>query len=182
MVVSQQQPVFDPPKPFAWLGGPQAWWVPVVIACVLGAFFVLMLAYTQFGRNLYAVGGNAEGARLSGIAVGRVRIKAFALSGTMAGFAGIILAMRTGVSSPNAAELFELDVIAACVIGGASLAGGVGGALAVLAGALVVSVLCSICGIKGVSSDGQKLMLGALLVSLVCYDSWRRRSAGILKD
>lgn len=182
MVIPQQPPMSDPPKLFAWLGGPQAWWVPVAIACQLGGVFAVMLAYTQFGRNLYAVGGNAEGSRLSGIPVGRTRLKAFVLSGTVAGLAGMVLASGTGAASPDAAGLFELDAIAACVIGGASLAGGVGGAITVLVGALVLAMLYNFCSIKGLSPDWQKVLLGALLVSLVCYDNWRQRRAGIVKE
>ncbi len=182
MVISEQKPVFGLPKVFSWLGGTQAWWIPVLITCVLGVVFALMLIYTQFGRGLYAVGGNTEAARLSGIPVDRVRTAAFALSGTMAGLAGMILASRASVASPNGAEMYELDAIAACVIGGASLSGGVGGAVAALAGALIMSVLYNFCNIKNVSPDWQKVLVGALLIILVYYDNWRRRRAGILKD
>ncbi len=182
MVVSGQMPVYGLPKFFAWLGGTRAWWVPVALMCVFAAVFALLLVYTRFGRGLYAVGGNTEAARLSGIPVDRVRTAAFAISGTMAGFAGMMLASRASVASPNAAEMYELDAIAACVIGGASLAGGVGGAVAAVAGALIMSVLYNFCTLQNVSPDWQKVLVGALLITLVFYDNWRRRSAGVLKD
>jgi len=189
MVISGQKSVFGMPKLFTWLGGAgemanggRAWFVPVVITAVFGVFFALMLIYTQFGRALYAVGGNAEAARLSGIPVDAVRGAAFAVSGTMAGLAGMVLASRASVASPTGAEMAELDAIAACVIGGASLSGGVGGAVAALAGALIMSVLYNFCNIQNVSPDWQKVLVGALLVTLVYYDNWRRRRAGILKD
>lgn len=189
MVISGQKSVFGMPKLFTWLGGAgemadggRAWFVPVLITAVLGLVFALMLLYTQFGRGLYAVGGNTEAARLSGIPVDAVRGAAFAIAGAMAGFAGMILASRASVASPTGGEMAELDAIAACVIGGASLSGGVGGAVAALAGALIMSVLYNFCNIQNVSPDWQKVLVGALLVSLVYYDNWRRRRAGILKD
>lgn len=184
LVISGAKPVFGLPKEFLVIGGTvQAWWwMPVAIMLALAALFSLMLRYTQFGRALYAVGGNAEAARLSGIPVDRVRIIAFSVSGAMAGLAGMMLASRSSIASPTAAEMHELYAIAACVIGGASLTGGEGGAFAAIAGALIMMVLYNFCNINNISVDWQQVLVGALLVVLVFYDTWRKRRAGLLRD
>ncbi len=167
---------------FAIIGGMRGWWIPVVITAVIAGAFAIVLTFTRFGRALYAVGGNLTAARLSGIATDRVRIGAFMLCGMLAGFAGVMLASRTGVASPNAADGGELDAIAACVIGGASLMGGEGGCIGTLAGALIMNVLVNFCNLQNINSSWQKVLVGALIVVLVYYDNMRKRKAGLLKD
>lgn len=167
---------------FAIIGGMRGWWIPVTITAAIAAAFSVVLTFTRFGRSLYAVGGNLTAARLSGIPVDRVRIGAFALCGVLAGFAGVMLASRTGVGSPNAADGGELDAIAACVIGGASLMGGEGGCVGALAGALIMNVLVNFCNLKNINSSWQKVLVGALIVILVYYDNLRKRKAGLLKE
>jgi ribose/xylose/arabinose/galactoside ABC-type transport system permease subunit len=167
---------------FAIIGGMRGWWVPVAITAAIAAAFSIVLTFSRFGRSLYAVGGNFTAARLSGIPVDRVRIGAFALCGLLAGFAGVMLASRTGVGSPNAADGGELDAIAACVIGGASLMGGEGGCIGTVAGALIMNVLVNFCNLKNINSSWQKVLVGALIVILVYYDNMRKRKAGLLKE
>ncbi len=167
---------------FAIIGGMRGWWIPVVITVVTAAAFSIVLTFTRFGRSLYAIGGNLTAARLSGIPVDRVRIGAFVLCGILAGFAGVMLASRTGVASPNAADGGELDAIAACVIGGGSLMGGEGGCVGTLAGALIMNVLVNFCNLKNINPAWQKVLVGALIVILVYYDNLRKRKAGLLKD
>ncbi len=167
---------------FAIIGGMRGWWIPVAITAAIAAAFSVVLTFSRFGRSLYAVGGNLTAARLSGIPVDRVRIGAFALCGLLAGFAGVMLASRTGVGSPNAADGGELDAIAACVIGGASLMGGEGGCIGTVAGALIMNVLVNFCNLKNINSSWQKVLVGALIVILVYYDNMRKRKAGLLKE
>lgn len=182
LILSGGKPVFGLPASFGWLGGSVVWWMPVVITLAVVFLFVVILNMTRFGRALYATGGSLQAARLSGIHVDRVRLGAFALCGLLAGTAGMILASRTSVAAPNAAEMYELDAIAACVIGGASLMGGEGGALAALAGALIMMVLRNYCTLEDINVYWQQVLVGSLVIALVFYDNRRKRKAGLLRD
>lgn len=182
LILSGAKPVFGLPPAFAWLGGTRAWWVPVAVTLALSILFAMMLSMTRFGRALYAIGGNLNAARLSGLRVDAIRIAAFSLCGAMAGFAGVMLASRTSVATPNAAEMYELDAIAGCVIGGASLMGGEGGAIASLAGALIMMVLRNFCNLENINVYWQQVFVGGLVVILVFYDNYRKRKAGLLQD
>ncbi|NLN94349.1 MAG: ABC transporter permease [Candidatus Hydrogenedens sp.] len=182
LILSGATPVFGLPENFAWLGGTRGWWLPVGLMFGIAGFFVFVLNYTRFGRALYAIGGNQEAARLSGVPVDWIRVAAFAICGTAAGFAGMMLASRTSVASPTAAETYELQAIAACVIGGASLMGGEGGAFAAIAGALIMTVLYNFCNLQNINVHWQQILVGLLLVVLVFYDNRRKRKAGLLKD
>lgn len=170
------------PQGFRFLGGTEAWYVPFIVTLLIVAVFAVFLQYTRFGREIYASGGNLTGARLSGINVDSVRIGAFALCGLLAGFGGVLLASRTGVSDPTMAEGMELDAIAACVVGGASLMGGEGGAVGALIGALLIGILINICQLNGMSDEWQRIVVGVLIVVLVYIDNMRKRRAGKLKD
>jgi ribose transport system permease protein len=181
LLVSKAVPIYGLPTSFAWLGGTKVWWLPVALMFGLTAVFTLVLTYTPFGRSLYAVGGNHEAARLSGLPVDRIRIAAFVISGSAAGFAGMMLASRISVASPTEATMYELYAIAACVIGGASLMGGEGGAFAAIAGALIMSVLYNFCNLQNINVHWQQILVGALLIVLVFYDNYRKRKAGLLK-
>lgn len=170
------------PAGFAWLGGARGWWLPTGLMFGFAAVFAVALNFTRFGRSLYALGGNSEAARLSGIPVDRVRIAAFAISGACAGFAGMMLASRTSIASPTGGEMYELYAIAACVIGGASLMGGEGGAFAAIAGALIMTVLRNFCNLQNINVHWQQILVGALLIALVYYDNRRKRKAGLLRN
>jgi ribose/xylose/arabinose/galactoside ABC-type transport system permease subunit len=154
----------------------------VVVTAICAIIFAVGLGFSRFGRALYAVGGNLTASRLSGIPVDAVRTAAFALSGLMAGFGGVMLASRTAGGDPNAAQGYELDVIAACVIGGASLMGGEGGAIRAVAGALIMSVLVNFCNLNDISVYWQQVLIGALIIVLVFYDQLRKRRAGLLTE
>lgn len=182
LLLLQGQPLYDPPKAFRYLGGTQGWWIPVLIAAGITAATSIMLSMTRLGREVYASGGNLTGARLSGILVDRVRTAAFSLCGLCAGFAGCMLASRTNVAEPMAAQGMELDAIAACVIGGASLMGGEGGALGSVAGALIMNVLVNICNLTDFDVYWQYVLVGGLIIALVWYDALRKRRAGLLRD
>lgn len=189
LLISGSRPVSGMPASFQWLGGTRllegggaAWWVPASFALSLTLLFALLLTFTRFGRSIYAIGGNLQAARLSGIAVDRVRTGAFALCGLMAGFGGVMLASRTSIGNPTGAEMYELDAIAGCVIGGASLMGGEGGAVAALAGALIIMVLRNFCNLMNIDAHWQPVFVGTLVVILVFYDTYRKRKAGLLRD
>ncbi len=182
LILSGGVPVFGLPDSFAWLGGGKGWWVPVLTTLSIAILFAVLLSMTRFGRALFAIGGNLQAARLSGIKVDRMRIAAYAICGMLAGFAGVMLASRTSVASPNAGEMYELDAIAGCVIGGASLMGGEGGAIAALAGALIMMVLRNFCTLEDIAVYWQQVFVGVLVVALVFYDNFRKRRAGLLND
>jgi ribose transport system permease protein len=182
LVISGGAPIFGMPASFAWLGGAKAWWTPVLIMLVFTAIAVIMLNYSRFGRALYAIGGNKNAARLSGLPVDRDMTLAYMVCGTLAGFAGMMLASQTSIAAPTAAEMYELDAIAACVIGGASLMGGEGGAVGALAGALIMQVLKNYCTLENVQVYWQQILVGCLVVALVFYDNYRKRRAGLLSE
>lgn len=179
LMVSGSLPVSGLPETFHTLGDGMA---PVIVLLGVVAIVSIVLAWTRFGRALYATGGNTSGARLSGIPVDRVRIAAFSLSGLCAGLGGMLLAARTTQAMPTAAEMYELDAIAACVIGGTSLMGGEGTGPGVLAGALIMNVLVNFCNLMGINVHWQRILVGSLLVGLVYYDNFRKRRAGLMKE
>lgn len=135
-----------------------------VIVCIV---FQLILSRTSFGRHIYAVGGNVTAARLSGINVVLVQIAVFTLSGMLAGFAGPIDAAYSASADPLAGQSFELDAIAAAVIGGASLAGGKGTIIGTLVGALILTLLDNVLGLNAVSDNLQLVIKGLIVVIAV---------------
>ena len=181
LLISGGKPIFGLPPSFLWLGDAKDWRIPVVIVSVLCLGYTFMLLFTRFGRSLYAIGGNKQASRLSGVPVDKVLILAYTLSGLMAGLGGMMLAAKTSIGSPTAAEMYELDTIAACVIGGASLMGGEGNAVASVAGALIMFVLRNFCNLENLDPYWQQVLIGVLIVVLVFYDTMRKRKAGLLK-
>jgi ribose transport system permease protein len=135
-----------------------------VLVCVV---FQLVLSKTRFGRHIYAVGGNETAARLSGINVTRVRIAVFALAGMLAGFAGPIDAAYAAAADPLAGTTWELDAIAAAVIGGASLNGGKGKITGTFVGALILTLLDNVLGLNGVSANLQLIIKGLIVMVAV---------------
>jgi ribose/xylose/arabinose/galactoside ABC-type transport system permease subunit len=182
LLISKGVTVAGFPASFELLGGGKGWWIPVGITVGITGGFSVALAFTRFGRTLYAIGGNLVSARLSGINVDKMRTLAYALCSLLAGFGGVVLASRTTVASPTAGEGLELDAIAACVIGGASLMGGEGGMVGTLAGALIMNVLVNFCNLKKLDVYWQMVLVGGLIIVLVFYDNYRKRKAGLLKD
>jgi len=166
------------PKSFGTLGGGMVGPIPIPVI-IFGAFMILgyfVLTRTPYGRAVYAIGGNKEAARLSGIKVDRYRIMNFILCSTLAGFAGIILASRTRSAWPAAATGWELDVISAVVIGGTSFFGGRGGMVGTLIGALFLGVLRNGANLLGISPFYQQIIIGALVVTAVVIDRLRQRN------
>jgi ribose/xylose/arabinose/galactoside ABC-type transport system permease subunit len=137
-----------------------------------GAF---VLTRTRFGRYIYAIGGNEEAARLSGVPVQAVKLGAYAISGGCAGLAAILLVGQLKSGGPDAGLLYELNAIAAAVIGGASLLGGVGTAWGALVGALLIGVLNNGLDLLGVQSFWQEIAKGAIILFAVTFDVWTKR-------
>ncbi|MFM9107845.1 MAG: ABC transporter permease [Chloroflexota bacterium] len=137
----------------------------VFIALLLIAFVVLR--FTPFGRAVYAIGSNEEAARLSGIAVNRVKALVYVISGATAGLAAILYGAQFASAAPIAGEGYELDAIAAVVVGGTSLFGGQGGVIGTFVGALIIGVLSNILNLTGVSPFAQPLAKGALIIVAV---------------
>lgn len=137
----------------------------VFLLLVLGGWF--LLRYTSFGRYIYAVGGSAEAARLSAVPIRWTLLGAYVLSGALAGIGGFMTAARLSVGDPSGGSLLELDAIAAVVIGGTSLAGGVGGMGGTLIGTLLLALVSNVMNLMGVSPFDQYIAKGALIVAAV---------------
>ncbi|MBD7945897.1 MULTISPECIES: ribose ABC transporter permease [Psychrobacillus] len=144
--------------------------VPVVTMVVAFAVLYFILKKTTFGRRVYAVGGNEEASRLSGIKVGRIKIYVYALTGALAALASLILTSRLNSAQPTAGNMFELDAIAAVVLGGTSLTGGRGWIVGTLIGALIIGVLNNGLNLIGVSSFFQQVVKGAVILLAVLID------------
>jgi ribose/xylose/arabinose/galactoside ABC-type transport system permease subunit len=133
------------------------------------------LANTRLGRYVYAVGGNENASRAAGISVHRVKLFAYTLCGALAGLAGVVQAARITTGQPNAGLAFELDAIAAVVIGGTSLSGGVGGIAGTLLGVLLMGVINNGLELRGVSSYYQQIVKGVIIVAAVWLDRRQKR-------
>ncbi|MER6380928.1 substrate-binding domain-containing protein [Streptomyces sp. NPDC001250] len=178
LVISQGSPIAFPGS-VSHLGDTLGGWlpVPVLVMVVMGLVAALVLGRTYIGRSMYAIGGNEEAARLSGLRVPRQKLAIYALSGVFAAVAGVVLASRLSSAQPQAADGYELDAIAAVVIGGASLAGGTGKASGTLIGALILAVLRNGLNLLSVSAFWQQVVIGVVIALAVLLDTVRR-SAG----
>ncbi|WKE71584.1 substrate-binding domain-containing protein [Streptomyces sp. WP-1] len=150
--------------------------VPVLVMIVMGLLAAFVLGRTYIGRSMYAIGGNEEAARLSGLRVKKQKLAIYALSGVFAAVAGIVLASRLSSAQPQAADGYELDAIAAVVIGGASLAGGTGKASGTLVGALILAVLRNGLNLLNVSAFWQQVVIGVVIALAVLLDTVRRKA------
>ncbi|WP_033755509.1 xylose ABC transporter permease XylH [Pantoea sp. NGS-ED-1003] len=148
---------------------------PVLLLALLLLGGMFMATRTAFGRRIYAIGGNLDAARLSGINVARTRLAVFAINGVMVAIAGLILSSRLGAGSPSAGNIAELDAIAACVIGGTSLAGGVGSVAGAVMGAFIMASLDNGMSMMDVPTFWQYIVKGAILLLAVWMDTATRR-------
>ncbi|MDY0972196.1 xylose ABC transporter permease XylH [Siccibacter turicensis] len=150
---------------------------PVLILALLMLAGMFMASRTAFGRRIYATGGNIEAARLSGINVERIKLAVFAINGLLVAVAGLILSSRLGAGSPSAGNIAELDAIAACVIGGTSLAGGIGSVAGAVMGAFIMASLDNGMSMMDVPTFWQYIVKGAILLLAVWMDSATKRRA-----
>ncbi|MEV4315225.1 ABC transporter permease [Actinocrispum sp. NPDC049592] len=138
--------------------------IPALIFIVVAALAILFLRGSAFSRHVYAIGGNEQAARLSGVPVTRVKVIVFGISGFLAALAGIIHAGQLNQGSPNDGSTYELDAIAAVVVGGTSLSGGRGSVVGTVAGALLLGVLNNILALNSVDTNVQLLIKGLVIV------------------
>jgi ribose transport system permease protein len=169
--------VFNPSLPFAWIGNARLFGVPwlVIIALAVIAISWFILRRTVLGVRIYAVGGNPDAARLSGISLRRHILTAFCVMSALAGLASLLQTSRVGAASPDAGQYIELDAIAACVIGGTSLMGGRGTVFGAMLGALIMASLDNGMSLLNVQSYVQYIVKGAVLVAAVGFDMAGRR-------
>ena len=171
------RPVWELPAGFAFLGTGRLLAVPVPTIIMVLTFIAshIILTRTRFGRYVYAVGGNIEAARLAGIRTWRVLLNVYVLSGTLAALSGILLASRMNSGQPNAGVSYELDVIAAVVVGGTSLSGGAGSIAGTFIGAMLIAVLRNGLNLLNVNSYIQQVIVGVVILLAVMLDQVRRR-------
>jgi ribose/xylose/arabinose/galactoside ABC-type transport system permease subunit len=156
---------------------PWQWWSPGVwIFLVLTVMVAGLLRYTQFGRHVYAIGSNEHTARLCGIHVERTKIKIYTLALLLAGVAGVLQFSFNTMGDPTTAPGYELKVIAAVVIGGASLTGGVGSVAGTVAGALMMTIIDNGCTKEGRENWEQEILTGAIIIVAVTLDQLRHRT------
>lgn len=157
-----------------WLGLPSGVWLTLLLAAVLAA----VLRWTVFSRYVFALGSNEATARLCGINVRWNKIAVYTLSGLFVGIAGVYQFSRLTVGNPTSGTGLELRVIAAVVIGGASLSGGRGSVLGTLLGALIMSVIANGCTMLGLQNPVQDMILGVIIVAAVTLDQFRQKAVG----
>ncbi|TNC72178.1 ABC transporter permease [Rubellimicrobium roseum] len=177
LLYAEGRPVPALTEGFRAMGTGSVLGVPMPVVIFAGVFLVAwwVLNQSRFGRQVYAVGGNPHAATVSGISVPFVRLSVFVISGALAGLAGMMLAARTGSALTQAGIAYELDAIAAVVIGGTSLAGGVGRVTGTLIGALLIGVMNNGLDLMGVESYYQQVIKGVLIVAAVMLDQSRSR-------
>lgn len=172
-LISGGKPVFGVSRAYERIAGTNIFGqVPLLVVyyLIIVGIFAFVLQKRVYGRHIYIVGGNAEAARVSGINVKGVKLSVYVLAGLLSGVAGMLLTSRTISGSPLTGAGYELDAIAAVVIGGFSLSGGVGKWYGMLIGALVLSVLSNGLDILGVASYYQYLIKGIIMVAAVYID------------
>lgn len=172
LVVSKGRPVTNLSPEFNFIGGGDLLFIPVPILLFVLVIVVsgILLKYTRIGRYVYAVGGNENAASASGIRVNRVKLFAYIMCSGLAGLAGIVLASRITTGQPNAGIAYELDAIAAVVIGGTSLLGGRGSVAGTVIGVLIIGVINNGLDLLNVSSYYQQIIKGVIIVGAVLLD------------
>jgi ribose transport system permease protein len=174
-------PVRGLPKAFNLIGQHDvpigSWGVPLpfIVMAVLAVLVSLFLSRTVRGRHIYAVGGNEEASRLSGIDPNWIKMLVYTSCGLLAAVGGILMTARLGVAAPTAATGYELDIIAACVIGGVSLFGGEGTILGVLIGAALMQTIRTGLNLLGFPTYWQPAAIGAVIIIAIMFDQWRKR-------
>ena len=143
---------------------------PVIFMVIIAVVTWYLLNNTRFGRHLYAIGGNEDAARASGIKVNQTKMTAYVISGAFVGLAGVLFMSRVNAGLPNAGIGFEFDAMTASIIGGTSFSGGVGTAMGTLVGAFIMGFLNNIMNLLGIQSYLQQIIKGGIIVAAVAYD------------
>lgn len=178
LILTGAAPIVGFPFVIQYLGNEDLFSVPVsfILVVVMYVLFHFLLTRTSTGRYIYAIGGSKEAARLSGIDVNRVLILVYTVSGFMSGLAGLVLVGRVNSAFPLAGLGYELDAIAACIIGGASFFGGIGNVWGTLIGSLIIAILRNGLNLLNVSADLQMAVIGVVIIVAVYIDVLRQRS------
>ncbi|WP_230130117.1 ABC transporter permease [Bacillus sp. CECT 9360] len=179
LLYSDGRPIPDLSESFMFLGkGVVAGIpVPIIIFILIGIISHILLSKTKFGKYTYAIGGNEHAAKIAGINVDRYLILIYMYAGLLSAIAGMMLTARISVGQPSMGVSFELDAIAAAVIGGTSLTGGVGTIPGTIIGALIIGVLNNSLDLLGVSSYWQQILKGAIIVTAVLIDSRKNKKS-----
>jgi inositol transport system permease protein len=180
LILSKGRPVSNLSDSFNFIGGGDVFGIPfpIIVLILIFAICLITLKKTLLGRYIYAVGGNEQAARASGINVNQVKMAVYSISGLLAGLAGILLTSRITTGQPNAGTGFELDAIAAAVIGGTSTSGGTGTMTGTLVGVLLIGVINNGLDLLNVTSYYQQVVMGIIIIGAVVLDSWNQKSNG----
>ena len=173
-ILTKGSPISCNNEQFTWFGNgyiAEIIPVPVIIMLIIFAITLFLLVRTSFGKHLYAIGGNRDCARYAGINIERDETICYVISGTLAGVAGVILAARMYSGQPNAGEGMQMDAIAAAVIGGTSLKGGVGTILGTICGSLIIGVINNGMDLLNVNMYWQEIVKGVIIVVAVVIDA-----------
>jgi ribose transport system permease protein len=175
-ILSEGRSVGNLPESFGRLGKSVLLGIPASVWLMLGTFAGgwFLLRHTRFGRYVYAVGGNEEAAFLAGVKTKNITFWVYVLNGLLVGLAAVVLASRLGAGVPNSGLQYELDVIAAVVVGGTSLSGGRGSVIGTLTGAAFIAVLNNGLNLVGVDTYIQKIILGVVILLAVLADRFNR--------
>ncbi len=183
LIVTAASPISNFPTSIQFLGAAFIGPIPVsfILVLVVYAVFHVFLNYTTVGRHIYAVGGNPEATRLSGISIDKVLIIVYTISGLMAALGGLVLVGRVNSAYPLAGLGYEFDAIAACIIGGASFMGGEGTVWGTLIGSMIMAVLRNGLNLLSVSAEMQTVAIGIVIILAVYIDVLRHKAAAKVK-
>ncbi len=177
-IIAEGRSIGDLPENFSRFGKSSVFGIPFSVILMLLTFLIgwFVLASTRFGRYVYAVGGNAEATFLAGVNVKNITLWVYIFNGFLVGIAAIVLASRLGAGVPNSGSQYELDVIAAVVVGGTSLSGGRGSVVATLFGAVFIAILNNGLNLAGIDPYLQKIALGVVILFAVLADQINKKS------
>ena len=176
-VYTEGRPVWELPPQFSIVGSGRilALPIPTIVMLFIYAISHVVLTRTRFGRYVYAVGGNLEAARLAGIRTAKILVEVYVLCGMLAALSGILLSSRMNSGQPNAGLMYELDAIAAVVVGGTSLSGGKGSIIGTFIGAMLIAVLRNGLNLLNVGSYVQQVVIGVVILLAVLVDQIRKK-------
>jgi ribose transport system permease protein len=180
LTLAEDQSIYQVPDSFVWLGrGASVGGVPNAVLLMLLLYVAahVLMSRMPLGRYIYAVGGNVQAARLSGVRVERVLLFVYCLSGLLAGLGGVMMASQLKSGSPTYGLMYEMYVIAAVVVGGTSLSGGQGKVFGTLIGAFIIAVIQNGMNLTGVNSRAQRIVFGAVILGAVLFDRLKRRGS-----
>ncbi|NNV01622.1 ABC transporter permease [Brevibacillus sp. MCWH] len=179
LLFSDGRPIGNMSDSFKFIGQGAVFGIPlpIIIFALVGLVSYLLLTKTKFGKYVYAMGGNEQAARIAGIPVDRYKIMIYAYAGLLSSIAGIILTSRIASGQPTAGVMYELDAIAAAVIGGTSLSGGIGTIGGTIIGALIIGVMNNGLDLLNVSSYWQQILKGGIIVTAVFLDARKNRKS-----